>query len=137
MSEQKVAPILSIGQAPSRQVDDSPAKKRLTDGPTLDPADRKRLGGQARRILAMLQLAGAEGCTNRELWAVCHAVNSRVGDLRERGYQIISEPEGGGVWRYRLVSTPRRGPSPFMERRRTEEARERAAALPLFAEVSA
>lgn len=72
-------------------------------------ADRRRADGQCERILGLLVSAGDLGCTNRELWAVCHAVNSRVSDLRRRGHEIIAKAEGGGIYRYRLVaSKPRR-----------------------------
>jgi len=78
----------------------------------------------------MLTAAGSLGCTNAQLWTVCHPVNSRISDLRKRGDNITAESEGGGIWRYRLVaqSEPQQ-PSPFEQRRRREEAE----AMPLFA----
>jgi hypothetical protein len=48
-------------------------------------------------------VAGSRGCTNRELWDVCHAVNSRIADLRKCGYRIDATSEGRGIWRYRLI----------------------------------
>ena len=95
---------------------------------TRDPEERKRSDAHSDTILAMLTAAGARGCTNSQLWTVCHAVNSRISDLRRRGHQITAECEGGGVWRYRLTS-PAAQPSAFEERRRREDAE----AMPLFA----
>ena len=92
-----------------------------------DPEERKRSDAHTAKILEMLTAAGTTGCTNSQLWAVCHAVNSRISDLRRRGYDISAESEGGGIWRYRLTQSPP-GPSPFMRRRQREDA----AALPLF-----
>jgi hypothetical protein len=71
-----------------------------------DPADRKRADGQSEKILAMLAAAGSHGCTNHQLWTVCHAVNSRVSDLRKQGHRITAWPEGHGIWRYRLQPAP-------------------------------
>jgi hypothetical protein len=95
-----------------------------------DSADRARADAQSGKILEMLTAAGAHGCTNSQLWAVCHAVNSRISDLRKRGHTIEAVSEGGGIWRYRLK--PQRElhiSSSFEERRRKEYERE----APLFA----
>ena len=97
--------------------------------PWRDPAERKGAAAHADKILAMLAAAGSLGCTNSQLWTVCHAVNSRISDLRRRGYQIVAGSEGAGVWRYRLTSSEPLQPSPFEQRRRCEEAE----AMPLFA----
>jgi len=94
-----------------------------------DPAERKRADAHSDTILAMLAAAGALGCTNSQLWTVCHAVNSRISDLRRRGHVITAECEGGGVWRYRLTPSAPAQPSAFEQRRRREEAE----AMPLFA----
>lgn len=93
-----------------------------------DPDERKRSDAHSDQILAMLIAAGHTGCTNAQLWTVCHAVNSRVSDLRRCGNVIEAKSEGGGVFRYRLVSTAPR-PSAFQQRRRKEHDRE----MPLFA----
>jgi hypothetical protein len=97
--------------------------------PWRDREARQRADAHSGKILAMLAAAGNHGCTNSQLWAVCHAVNSRISDLRRRGYKITAESEGGGVWRYRLISSPAFRPSPFEQLRRREEAE----AMPLFA----
>lgn len=70
------------------------------------PADRVRADDQTEKVLAMLRAAGVRGCTNIELWTVAHAANSRVSDLRQRGYTISSKRESGSVWRYVLRSGP-------------------------------
>jgi hypothetical protein len=97
-----------------------------------DLADRKRADGQSEKILAMLSAAGEHGCTNHQLWTVCHAVNSRVSDLRKQGHRITAWPEGHGIWRYRLQPAPDQA-SPFEQTRREELERE----APLFACVGA
>jgi hypothetical protein len=68
-----------------------------------DVTDLERARGQEDQILSMLQAAGPAGCANSQLWRVCHAVNSRISDLRKRGHKITAESEGGGTWRYRLI----------------------------------
>lgn len=67
-------------------------------------ADVERARGQDDQIFSMLLAAGPAGCTNSQLWTVCHAVNSRISDLRRRGHKITAESEGRGIWRYRLVA---------------------------------
>ena len=104
-----------------------------------DPAARKRTDAHANKILTMLTEAGSRGCTNSQLWTVCHAVNSRISNLRRRGHHIVAESEGSGIWRYRLIPPepqqhahgPEKSPCSlnFEQRRRREEAE----ALPLFA----
>lgn len=96
-----------------------------------DHTDRKRADAHAEKILSMLIAAGSLGCTNSQLWTVCHPVNSRISDLRRRGHEIAATSEGRGIWRYRLIP-PQSGQSVlFEQRRRDEEARE----TPLFAET--
>jgi hypothetical protein len=95
-----------------------------------DSADRARADAQSRKIFDMLASAGAQGCTNSQLWAVCHAVNSRISDLRKRGHKIEAAAEGGGIWRYRLVGSPGSdGLSEFEQRRQRELEHD----APLFA----
>ena len=86
-----------------------------TGTPMSEIADRKRAEAHADRILSMLTAAGSLGCTNAELWAVCHAVNSRVSDLRKRGHRIVAKSEGGGVWRYRLIAPEPHQPSGWQD----------------------
>lgn len=98
-----------------------------------DSSERKRADAHADKILGMLTAAGNLGCTNSQLWTVCHALNSRISDLRRRGHEISAESEGGGVWRYRLTSPTPRELSDFERRRQREEAD----AMPLFARGAA
>jgi hypothetical protein len=102
-------------------------------------ADRERLAGQEGKIIALLVKAGERGCTNSELWQVCHAVNSRISDLRGAGYDIEAKPEGGGIWRYRLISSsrPRNSESggDWYENRYGPRPKEARSNLPLFLEV--
>lgn len=58
------------------------------------------------RILEELQRAGDTGCLNVDLWPICHAVNSRISDLRQRGFTIDSKRESASVYRYTLRPTP-------------------------------
>jgi hypothetical protein len=81
-----------------------------------DSADHKRARAQADEILSMLTVAGELGCANSELWSVCHAVNSRISDLRKRGHKITAESEGGGTWRYRLIPPEPKCPSDWQDR---------------------
>lgn len=86
-----------------------------------DSADRARADAQSGKMPEMLIAAGAQGCTNSQLWEVSYAVNSCISDLRRCGYKIDVMAEGAGVWRYRLVanSSPAK-PSRFEERRQRE-----------------
>jgi len=98
-----------------------------------DREEQKRLDGHAAEILEMLVAAGERGVLNLDLWTVCHAVNSRVADLRKSGYDIRTQREGSGIFRYRLIPTQAKELSEFEKRRRLEEA----AAAPLFANAGA
>jgi hypothetical protein len=91
--------------------------------------DRKRAEAHAGKILAMLVTAGNIGCTNSQLWTVCHPVNSRISGLRKRGHKIDAQSEGGGVWRYRLIPPEPHHPSAFERTQRRDVERE----APLFA----
>jgi hypothetical protein len=77
-----------------------------------DETQRERAKGQEDEILEMLREAGTGGCLNSELWTVCHAVNSRISDLRKRGHRIEAMPEGRGVWRYALLESAPPVPDP-------------------------
>jgi hypothetical protein len=90
-----------------------------------DAQDIERARGQEDQILSMLREAGNRGCTNSQLWAICHAVNSRISDLRKRGHKIDATAEGGGVWRYRLIT-------PQLNRVSDWQDRPRTTGLPLF-----
>jgi|SRR6516225_3492310 hypothetical protein len=90
-----------------------------------DPEDRSRADAQSSKILEMLVTAGARGCTNSQLWAVCHAVNSRISDLRKRGHKITAKSEGGRIWRHKLIPPETFHPSAWQDRPRPTK-------LPLF-----
>jgi hypothetical protein len=75
-------------------------------------SDVNRARSQGDEVLRRLRLAGSRGCRNTELWDICHAVNSRIADLRNRGHQIHATCEGRGVWRYRLIETESLSPDP-------------------------
>jgi hypothetical protein len=89
--------------------------KNQTRGSQWTNSDVTRTRNQADRILEMLREAGPEGCTNVQLFTVCHALNARINDLRQEGYGIEAKRERGGVWRYTLTtdkpSTPRPSPT--------------------------
>jgi hypothetical protein len=99
--------------------------------PKRDRADVERLRGQQDQILSMLIAAGPAGCVNSQLWAVCHAVNSRISDLRKRGHKITAESEGRGKWRYRLITPPAVAYVPASDYARRPQATE-SECLPLF-----
>lgn len=94
-------------------------------------ADQRRAAGAAGKILDMLLAAGDRGCLNTELWAICHAVNSRVADLRARGFKIETTREGAGVWRYRIAADTRKPEAESEYNRKSRELRDQA--MPLFA----
>lgn len=94
-------------------------------------ADRRRADSASKKILDMLLAAGERGCLNTELWTICHAVNSRVADLRARGFKIEAMREGAGVWRYRLAASTRRPEPETAYTQRSRALRDRA--MPLFA----
>lgn len=98
----------------------------------LDTEQRTRSDAHSAKILEMLTMAGVQGCTNSQLWTVCHPVNSRISDLRARGHEITATSEGNGVWRYRLIQKIPK-PSPFEQRRCREFEQE----MPLFARGAA
>jgi hypothetical protein len=97
-----------------------------------DETDCERARGQEEEILAMLRDAASCGCTNTQLWEIAHAVNSRISDLRKRGYRIKASPEGGGVWRYRLIET---APPPLDPPHAGKSPTEPKTTLPLFTEA--
>jgi hypothetical protein len=107
------------------------ANKKTENEPSQrNETNRERARGQEEEILSTLRLAGERGCTNTELWAICHAVNSRISDLRKRGHRIEASPEGRGVWRYRLLKAAPTSPDPLPT---GKSATEKQAVLPLFA----
>jgi hypothetical protein len=88
---------------------DTPAISQNCDNPVT--TERRRLTANALRVLALLKARGPQGATNVEL---CQPDTGglrgvgRVHDLRQDGWNVTKQHEGGGVWRYRLVSNPPR-----------------------------
>jgi len=101
--------------------------------PKLTSEDIEKNASQSGQILSLLVAAGARGCTNEQLWGICHAVNSRMGDLREQGYTIRSKRERGRIWKYWLEPAPAETKPPTFEERHRREEAER---FPLFAAVA-
>jgi hypothetical protein len=97
-----------------------------------DETGCERTRGQEDEILELLRKAGQHGCTNAELWTVCHAVNSRISDLRRRGHHIEALCEGRGVWRYRLIEPVPPQPDP---QKAGKSPANPGVTLPLFAGV--
>jgi hypothetical protein len=104
--------------------------------PKRDSTDLERAHGQEDQILALLIAAGPTGCVNSQFRAVCHAVNSRISDLRKRGHNITAESEGRGVWRYWLITPPKSTPEPALGYTRPPRSAQRDR-LPLFDGVQA
>ena len=73
------------------------------------------------RVLRLLELAGARGCTTIELIQGGGGLRAagRVDELRGLGYRITAKQEQGGTWRYTLVGTPPCVARPTMPPRRT------------------
>ena len=65
------------------------------------PAESLRRQSAKARILAYLEQHGS--ATNTQLNAISFRYGGRLMELRQVGYIITSEPQGGGVWRYRLI----------------------------------
>lgn len=67
-------------------------------------ADRHRHENHSDVILRMLRAAGSAGVSNAEIWdAGLRYPNSRISDLRNRGFKIETHREGRGVFRYTLL----------------------------------
>jgi hypothetical protein len=59
---------------------------------------------QSRKILEMLVTTADRGCKNSLLGTACHAINSRISDLRKRGHDLADLFDSQGGWRYRLMA---------------------------------
>jgi len=57
-----------------------------------------------RRILLALLRAGSSGLTNAELAEIYYKFRARISELRKRGIDIVAEPEGRGIYRYRILN---------------------------------
>jgi len=65
--------------------------------------ERRTHRNQSDMLLEMLRSAGSEGLTTWAIWdAGIHHCNSRISDLRARGFLIIRTREGPGNHRYVL-----------------------------------
>jgi len=67
---------------------------------------RQRIPSQAERIINLLKEAGADGVTNHQLSKISLKYDSRISELRMRGYEIETTHEKKGVYRYFLIKTP-------------------------------
>jgi hypothetical protein len=67
---------------------------------------RQRIPSQSERIINLLKEAGADGVTNHQLSKISLKYDSRISELRMRGYEIETTHEKKGVYRYFLIKTP-------------------------------
>jgi hypothetical protein len=67
---------------------------------------RQRIPSQTERIINLLKEAGADGVTNHELSKISLKYDSRISELRMRGYDIETTHEKKGVYKYFLIKTP-------------------------------
>lgn len=95
------------GEVPRKFLDGERARRALSETERRRTSlDLARANTQGAQILSLLRAAGPWGCTNTRLFGVCHAINARINDLRRQGCDIEAKSEGGGVWRYTLLSEP-------------------------------
>jgi len=95
----------------------------VSGSPSKRPAQRER-------ILSLLRSRGAAGATNIELNAIAFRYGGRIHELRGMGYRIDTVRESENLFRFVLVSEPRKAEtlSPFEQRRHREDTE----AMPLF-----
>ena len=67
---------------------------------------RQRIPSQTERMIKLLREAGADGVTNHELSKISLKYDSRISELRMRGYEIETTHEKKGVYRYILIKAP-------------------------------
>jgi len=67
---------------------------------------RQRIPSQTERIINLLKEAGADGVTNHELSKISLKYDSRISELRMRGYEIETTHKKKGVYKYVLEKTP-------------------------------
>jgi hypothetical protein len=67
---------------------------------------RQRIPSQAERIINLLKEAGADGVTNIQLSKISLKYDSRISELRMRGYDIETTHKKKGVYKYVLKKTP-------------------------------
>jgi hypothetical protein len=77
-----------------------------------------RLESQCKKILELLKARGNQGATNYELAQIALKYTSRVSDLREQGWRILSTCESmkKGVFRYHLLGRVATGQSRLFTR---------------------
>ena len=83
----------------------SKTKKESCDKMTYFEA-RQRIPSQAEKIINLLKKAGADGATNVELSKISLKYDSRLSELRMKGYEIDTTHEKKGVYKYILKKTP-------------------------------
>jgi hypothetical protein len=67
---------------------------------------RQRIPSQTERIINLLKDAGADGVTNHQLSKISLKYDSRISELRMRGFEIETTHEKKGVYKYILKKTP-------------------------------
>ena len=67
---------------------------------------RKRIPSQTERMIKLLREAGADGVTNHQLAQISLKYDSRISELRMRGYEIETTHEKKGVYKYILKKAP-------------------------------
>ena len=67
---------------------------------------QERIPSQLEKIVQKLKEAAPDGVTNADLNKICFKYDSRISDLRRKGYVIKTERIGKGVYKYYLIKTP-------------------------------
>ena len=67
---------------------------------------KERIPSQLVKLIKALKAAGEEGLTNIELNKICLRYDSRLSDLRRKGFVIDTESMGRSLYRYYLRKTP-------------------------------
>lgn len=67
---------------------------------------RQRIPSQTERMIKLLRESGEEGVANHELSKISLKYDSRISELRMRGYEIETTHEKKGVYKYILKKTP-------------------------------
>lgn len=67
---------------------------------------RQRIPSQTERMIKLLREAGENGVTNHALSKISLKYDSRISELRMRGYEIETTHEKKGVYKYILKKTP-------------------------------
>lgn len=69
---------------------------------------KQRIPSQKEKIINLLRDAGEEGVLNTELVKHCIRFNARISELYAEGYKINVEHLGKGMYKYVLISEPKR-----------------------------